>query len=312
MTNFTFEEFAGYNFECESTTAPVGFKHVCHIFDKDNQEVTSTSIQYLNRTWERFQFESVLSKAKEKLNGLLSDNKEPEIDTDFLNTLVNECYITDYGVLYGTDDEYAILMDSWEQVEGVSREWVQGKGYQPCELKPSVYNKLVELAKQGRLKPSISYTLLNTDYVFTDEYIRCDECGKICNTSYGEARYYESADMVLCTDCMMDDDEVIEGMIESAQDNFKEAIPVEVSEEKLNELGYSKVNSDDVEYSTSYEMWGEKRFGYDYISTESAIELCQRYNGFAKLESVQQFDTTYSLYVPTDALEAAKTYLDLI
>lgn len=49
---------------CYSTNTRNGFCHTCHIGDG----ITDTKISYYNRTWERYQFESVLASAIEKYN----------------------------------------------------------------------------------------------------------------------------------------------------------------------------------------------------------------------------------------------------
>lgn len=286
----------------------MGFAHVCHIF-KGDEEIATAEIQYINRTYEAFQFASVLSSAKAKLEAILNPEETLEIDTNFLSKLACEEIIYDYGVLHGTDNEYVIVMDSWEQAEGIKREWKEGEGYVECELKPSVYRKLYELAEQNKLKPSINYTMLNVEFVFSDEYVRCDECGKICNTYYGEASYVNEVDQMLCTDCATENDYILEAKIESAKENFKKAVPVEYSDEKIEGLGYSKINEDS--YSMSMEMWGESRYGCDYIETELAQELCAYHDGFVKLDLIEQFDTQFSIYVPNNRLEKAKSDLEL-
>lgn len=49
---------------CESVSTRNGFKHVASVFDNGLVKF-ETKINYINRTWESFQFESVLNKAKE-------------------------------------------------------------------------------------------------------------------------------------------------------------------------------------------------------------------------------------------------------
>ncbi len=50
---------------CERKKTRVAFKHEATLL-KDGQEIDKTKICYLNRTWERFEFDSVLEKLAEK------------------------------------------------------------------------------------------------------------------------------------------------------------------------------------------------------------------------------------------------------
>lgn len=55
-----------YSVRCESVSTRNGFKHVAYVVE-DGFITLQAKINYLNRTWERFQFESVLNKIKELL-----------------------------------------------------------------------------------------------------------------------------------------------------------------------------------------------------------------------------------------------------
>jgi hypothetical protein len=48
---------------CESADTRNGFKHVCTIQSPNGYIYAKTKICYLNRTWERFTYESVIEKA---------------------------------------------------------------------------------------------------------------------------------------------------------------------------------------------------------------------------------------------------------
>ena len=56
----------GYDFVCNSEGTRYGFRHLCTVF-KDGYEIAKTKCCYYNRTWERFQFESVLNSACKKI-----------------------------------------------------------------------------------------------------------------------------------------------------------------------------------------------------------------------------------------------------
>ena len=72
MTVFTDEKFAGYEFRCTTTSANTGFKHVCEVY-KDNEpiEECKSVVNWGNRTWEPYQYASVLESAKDRLTDLL-------------------------------------------------------------------------------------------------------------------------------------------------------------------------------------------------------------------------------------------------
>ncbi len=74
------------NFEivCEWKKTRNAFKHVATLL-KNGNEVDSTKICYLNRTWERYEFESVLKKLLDRTE-LLTDKEKK----DFLSRSADE------------------------------------------------------------------------------------------------------------------------------------------------------------------------------------------------------------------------------
>ena len=141
-----------------------------------------------------------------------------EYDTNFLNTLADWGYILDYG--YDTNDNLLVMFDSWRQAEGESHyddtrdkngTWIGRKIID----RPSVYEKLRRLADKNLLKSSINKTIKEVDFVFDDEYGKCDDCGRIIHRDWEGLRYVEEVDMELCDDCVNSNDEAIEAMINS-------------------------------------------------------------------------------------------------
>jgi hypothetical protein len=51
-----------YNVVCESLPTRSGFKHTAHLIKNDYSEVYTTKINYYNRTWECYEYESILIK----------------------------------------------------------------------------------------------------------------------------------------------------------------------------------------------------------------------------------------------------------
>ena len=64
---------------CEWVKTRNAFKHTATLL-KNGQEIDKTKICYQNRTWERYQFESVLSKMIEKNNIVPEDQRQALLD----------------------------------------------------------------------------------------------------------------------------------------------------------------------------------------------------------------------------------------
>ena len=286
-TTFTDEEFKGYKFLCDTTGANMGFKHVCRVVDNEGQEVLKEVINWGNKTWEPYQYASVYSQAKSSLEEKLSGEEKQELDTEFLETLAIREYIRDYGEdLRGN---MYILVDSWSQVE-----------------EGSVWDKLVELAKKNLLKPSINHTMLELDreYVFSDEFVICPNCGRLCSLTWNEAKFIESEYEYYCYDCINEDHSIVRELVDEASESFEKALLPDISDETLEEMGYSPVNSGK-SYSFDRENWSADC----HISKEFAEEICAEFGGFAKIIQVQQFDVLFTIFVPTDNLEEANKEL---
>lgn len=62
-----------YEFRCYTTWTRNGF---CHTVQNRTYSVSDTKVSYINRTWERFTYESALSKAIDKLHKETNLTKE--------------------------------------------------------------------------------------------------------------------------------------------------------------------------------------------------------------------------------------------
>lgn len=301
MKTFTDADFQGYEFRCTTASGNTGFKHICEAY-KDNKPVEgcSSMINWGNRTWESFQYESVLKETKSKLKDILAGIKKPEIDWNFLNTLANDGYITDYGEF--EDGTPVILMDSWDQVSGVEeRTYVEGKGMvKTGNFIKSVYARLIELSQKGLLKPSIQETLLNIDYVFTDEYSKCDECGTVHNLYYNDLTYAEG--LLLCDKCINSPDR-IEGLIEEAKNDYKKALKPTVEQGLIEDLGYRLIDCD--LFSFCPDRYFSNRTTPEYIEG-----FINKYNGFIQIYQVEQFDCPFQIWVPKEVLDQAQKEID--
>ena len=304
MKTFTSEEFAGYEFQCTTESANTGFKHVCRVF-KDNEEITDAKsvINWGNYTWGGYQY--VFESSKSQLQAILEGYKKPEIDYDFLNRLANEEYIHDYGEF--ENGETVIIMDSWEQAEGESHyedeydEDGNHTGYHKVITEPSVYQKLQDLAEKKLLKPSVQSTIENVEFVFSDEYEKCWECGTVHNTYYGDLTYVEEEGMLLCDKCI-NSPERVRTLIEKAQENFRDALKPTVDESIIRELGYELVT--DETFSFARDRWCVLNTTEEWVQ-----DFITKYNGFVQIYQVEQFDCPFQIWVNTDMLESAQEEL---
>ena len=99
-------------------------------------------------------------------------------------------------------------------------------------------------------------------------------------------------------------------MIEEAKGNFRKALPVEINEEVIEQLGYVKI-TDEQDFSTRYSQWGEKNYGAFNTPIDVVENVCEMYGGFAKLTGVWQFDCEYTLFFPADTVNYARLKLGL-
>lgn len=303
MTVFTDEKFAGYEFRCTTTSANTGFKHVCEVY-KDNEpiEECKSVVNWGNRTWEPYQYASVLESAKDRLTDLLDGNKKPELDYDFLYKLVEQDVITDYGEL--ENGETIILFDTWEQVDGrEEREYIEGQGMvKTGRFIKSPYAKLRELSEKGLLKPSVKYTIDTVEFVFSDQFMRCDDCGRFFDYSWGDLTYVEEEGIMLCDDCINSEDR-IEPLIEQAKEDLRQALKPTVSQQIIEGLGYSLIEGDLFSFAPD-------RYCVNNVTEDFVDEFIHKYNGFVQIYQVEQFDCPFQIWVPTEELEKAQKEID--
>ena len=303
MQVFTDENFKGYEFRCTSASANTGFKHICEVY-KDNNPIDSclSVVNWGNRTWESFQYATVLQASKDKLTNLLDGIEKPEIDYDFLYKLVEHDIITDYGEL--ENGETVIMFDTWEQVEGKDeRTYVEGEGMvKTGNFIKSPYAKLRDLAEKGLLKPSVQLTIVNVEYVFTDQYMKCDDCGRIFDYTWGDLTYIEEEGMMLCDDCI-NSEYRIEPLIERAKDDLRQALKPTVDQSIIEGLGYSLIEGDNFSFAPD-------RYFVNNVSEEWVDKFIHKYNGFVQIYQVEQFDCPFQIWVPSEVLEKAQREVD--
>ena len=316
MHTLNVEEFTGYTFEITEEPNNMGSRITCTAYNDKHEVVTSSTSAYGNGSGYGYAKAGVIEGCKSNLRTLIENNfqlpEQEPYDLDFLNRLANDGYIADYGELKSTS-ELVIMFDGWYQFKGEDeREYIKDKGMvKTGNFKKSVYAKLRELAEKNLLKPSINRTILEVEYVFTDEYTRCDSCGKVCHTTWDSIHFVEgNVCECLCSDCINDNEEAVEALIEEAIGDFKKALPVEIDEAVIEQLGYVKI-TDEQDFSTRYSQWGEKNYGAFNTPVDVVEAVCSEFGGFAKLTGVWQFDCNYTLYFPADTVNYARNELGL-
>lgn len=290
----------GYTFSSQYTPNKIGSTYHVIVTDKDGKEVVHTSSSYGNGSGHGYAMSFAQENAVAQLEEYIENpnpTTEQVIDEDFLLKLTDWGYIHDYG--YDKDGTMTIIFDSWQQLEG-------REDRQTGEMRPSIYAKFVKLAEEGKLKPSINYTLTHVDTAFSDEYCRCDHCGKVYSREWDGLNYIETTSELLCNECTNESKSAIDFLIEEAKEDFSKAVPVMVEENKLKELGYSPIDTSK-DFSTRYE-WGEEDWSCYNIHADKCEEWCNRFNGFAKLTWVGQFDANFQLYFPNSKIEEARQF----
>ena len=289
----------GYTFKEEFTPNNLGSTYHVIVTDKDGNEVVHTQSSYANLSGRGYAMSDVQHQAVADLEVYIENPNKPKeedlIGWDFLYELANWGYINDYG--FDKNGTLTILFDTWTQLEGKDDH-------------PSVFAKFVALAEKGLLKGKINYTLTHFESAFTDEYMKCYKCGRIINTQWEGIRYIEGIGEVLCDDCINESESAIEALIDEAKDDFSKALPVMISEDKLAEMGYEKLDEQDI--STRYETWHEDSWSCYNVDSATMAELCAKYNGFPKLTGVYQFEAEFQLYFPLNTVEQAREELKTI
>ena len=60
------KELLGFTFVNEAKNTRDGFCHISHLFNEYGREIATGRVNYLNRTWERYEFQTSMKKAVSK------------------------------------------------------------------------------------------------------------------------------------------------------------------------------------------------------------------------------------------------------
>lgn len=128
---------------CNSSKTRNGFKHTCTLF-MNGQERASAKVNYLNRTWERYDFESTLRKLADSLDGdlkgVLIDYVENYQENDSM--LRTTAMVAKMGEIFGKDKK--------EQNDWKARMLKAGLGSSGLDM-PDDWDTLSEDEKEKRL-----------------------------------------------------------------------------------------------------------------------------------------------------------------
>jgi hypothetical protein len=75
-----------YSFACMWEKTRSGFRHVCHVL-RNGHDIREVKVNYLNRTWERYDFQTVLFKA---IATLREQSMIPDSDFEELYNRIKE------------------------------------------------------------------------------------------------------------------------------------------------------------------------------------------------------------------------------
>lgn len=134
---------------CESKNTRNGFKHEATLL-LNGIERESVKINYLNRTWESFEYESVLQKLLDKAGSLLSDDEK----RDFIKNAQKknrEELDTHFGLIAGVAKLGEIFADTKKEKndwkERMLKAGLENKGL----IMPDDWETLTENEKETRL-----------------------------------------------------------------------------------------------------------------------------------------------------------------
>ena len=189
------------------------------------------------------------------------------------NQLWNDIYLQDGSDEYG---EYHLIFESWDDVGKFTKEV---KSFLKLDDDTSDY----DLEK-----------LLETNFVFSDEYTICDDCNAVIRTSpdsyHWQPNFYIGDGFIVCEKCFNSESDYQEAYILEKINNPKTAINGLISENQLEELGFSKYNND------SYENGWYNGQADDPQTIYNSLE--NDYNEIVFLiDGVGQFDVHFSVWV---------------
>lgn len=143
--------------KCHSTSSRSGFNHIADLY-VDGSLVDSAKVHYINRTWESYQYQTVLSKLIEKTSEITFDEKE-KIKKLISNNWRQED-LDRVNEQFGTIAKIAALGEVFGSTEKEKNDWKArmlkaGLGSSGLEM-PEDWDTLSEDEKKKRLDKVIT------------------------------------------------------------------------------------------------------------------------------------------------------------
>ena len=128
---------------------------------------------------------------------------------------------------------------------------------------------------------------------FTDEYTTCDDCGAIIRTEpnsyHWTPDYYLGDGFIICNECFNNEKDYQEAYLVERINNPNNANTI-LSDEQLEELGFTKFNSNSYEHGFHHGQTDDPREIYKEIEN-------LYYDIIFSIDGVGQFDTHFSVWV---------------
>ncbi len=137
---------------CENTR--YGFRHLASMKNKYYNEVAKSKACYYNRTWESFQYETVLSKVLDA-SGILSDEQKKECMERFRQKEYEEVNRT-FGMISGIAKLGEILCNTQSEVNDWKERMIKAGLGDRGLIMPDDWHRLSEDEKERRLNGVIN------------------------------------------------------------------------------------------------------------------------------------------------------------
>ena len=296
---FTDKEFDGIEFNCYSKDASCGWYHVCEAV-KDGEVIMTNKVHYINRTWERYCYETVYEGCKSLLRNI-NEKKKVELNEEFWNELANDNeYIYDFGT--DTQDNTLILFDSMGQMKKFNHLFVN-TDEELTEDEVEELEAFTERYGLTREQVKEQYDECLDVATFYDSYGECcPECGRYMDSYEGTELNGE----YICDECIENHGaELIEQAIEQSQGDFRKAISVSFDDDLIEQLGFTYIGENGCRRT-----FGEYQFE-NYDDVDLAYDIYKLFTGTViKLTGVGQFQTYFYVAVPDEYSELAQAFAD--
>jgi hypothetical protein len=136
--------------------------------------------------------------------------------------------------------------------------------------------------------------MMETNFVFSDEYTTCSDCGHIIRTSpdsyFWQPDFYLGDGFIVCKTCFDDVEDYQENYIKHRVNNPKEAVNGLMTEKQLENLGFRKYNQESFEHGLHNGQTDNPNEIYDELSV-------LYYDVLFVVDEVSQFYITFSVWV---------------